>query len=634
MNKLILNIVFILSCVTLYGSTTIKEKDTAYYTYFQNLKQLEYKNAKYHTKYIKNEQVASLLNDLAEILYYRDDYASKKVNPLEVDTISNRVMSSISFLNLGYISLYTNSNNSKAFNYFSKAYQSSLELENIELRKVCLLAILEFYRQEILQSNDLYKKYLKEYSTIADQPIDHFWIILYEIIFYTKSKDLNNRFFDKIKKLERLSNLNKFNDQCLSRFDIQKAYKFEVLNQKDSSVFYYQDIIQKNLNQPFNKHLVFKSLIRLSEVHAKEKKYAMALHSINKAEKYKNNSDTLKSMFYLLRYQSKNLEKLHRYKEAYDALKKSLEIEYDLDYRKNTLQNSKLEIQLKTTEKEKKIVQLLNTNLKSEANRVRNRNLFIGAISFIVIGLVIAFLVYKNSKRKQHIVEQQHEIELQKTEKLLKEQELSAIDAMISGQEKERQRLANDLHDNLGSTLATIKLHFQHLRNNKDNPKIQNIEELYSKTDTLLEDAYQKVRTIAHEKNSGVMANQGLLLAIKNLAKKVSNSNLLVEVQDYGLEQRLDNALEITIFRMIQELITNAIKHAKATEIHISLTNHDSLLNIIVEDNGKGFDAKVLPKKEGMGLANTEKRIEHLEGTFEIDSTIGKGTNIIINIPI
>lgn len=634
MNKITLNIVFILSCITLYGSTSIKEKDTVYNTYFQSLKQLEYKNAKYHTKHIKNKQVASLCNNLAEILYYRDDYAFKKGLTLDVDTISNPVISSISFLNLGYISLYTNSNNSKAFNYFSKAYQSSLELENTELRKACLLAILEFYRQEILQSNDLYKKYLKEYSTIADQPIDRFWIILYEIIFYTKSKDLDNRFFDKIKKLERLSNLNKFNDQCISRFDIQKAYKFEILNQKDSSVFYYQNIIQKNVNQPFNKHLVFKSLIRLSEVHAKEKKYAMALHSINKAEKYKNNSDTLKSMFYLLRYQSKNLEKLHRYKEAYNTLKKSLEIEYDLDYRKNTLQNSKLEIQLKTAEKEKKIVQLLNTNLQSEANRVRNRNLFIGAISFIVIGLVIVFLVYKNSKRKQRIVEQQHEIELQKTEKLLKEQELSAIDAMISGQEKERQRLANDLHDNLGSTLATVKLHFQHLRNNKNNPKIQNIEELYSKTDTLLEEAYQKVRTIAHEKNSGVMANQGLLLAIKNLAKKVSNANLLVEVQDYGLEQRLDNALEITIFRMIQELITNTIKHAKATEIHISLTNHDSLLNIIVEDNGKGFDAKVLPKKEGMGLATIEKRVEHLEGTFEIDSTIEKGTNIIINIPI
>ncbi|TSE09096.1 sensor histidine kinase [Aquimarina algiphila] len=244
-------------------------------------------------------------------------------------------------------------------------------------------------------------------------------------------------------------------------------------------------------------------------------------------------------------------------------------------------------------------------------------------------------LIYKNTRRKQRIAEQERQIEIQKTEKLLKDQELTAIDAMISGQEKERQRLANELHDNLGSTLATVKLHFQHLTKNRNNSKIENLEELYAKTDHLLEEAYQKVRTIAHEKNSGVMANQGLLPAIKKFAKKASNGDALqIVVQDYGLEERLDNALEISIFRMIQELITNIIKHANATEVHISLTNHDSLLNIIIEDNGKGFDTKVISQKDGMGLRTIEKRIEHLEGTFEIDSTIGKGTNIIINIPI
>ncbi len=294
-----------------------------------------------------------------------------------------------------------------------------------------------------------------------------------------------------------------------------------------------------------------------------------------------------------------------------------------------------LEAKYQTSEKEKKIVQLLNTNLKTEAKRLKNRNLLIGSLLLLFFVGITAFLINKNTRKKQRIAEQEKELEVQKTEKLLKEQELASIDAMILGQEKERQRLANDLHDNLGSTLATVKLHFQHLQKNQNNPKAENLEEIYHKTNTLLDEAYQKVRTIAHEKNSGVMANQGLLLAVKNLAKKVSNgNNMTVEVQDYGLNERLDNTLEISIFRVIQELITNIIKHANANEIHISLTNHDSLLNIIVEDNGKGFDAKVLPEKEGMGLKNIEKRIEHLEGTFEIDSTLEKGTNIIINIPI
>ncbi len=274
-------------------------------------------------------------------------------------------------------------------------------------------------------------------------------------------------------------------------------------------------------------------------------------------------------------------------------------------------------------------------NLEIEAKRVKNRNFLIGAIFLIIFGTITAFLIHKNTKRKQRIAEQEKELQIQETEKLLKEQELAAIDAMISGQEQERQRLANDLHDNLGSTLATIKLHFEHLKNNRHTPEINNTEALYTKTNTLLDEAYQKVRTMAHEKNSGVMANQGLLPAIRNLAKKASNKGSLnIAVQDFGLEERLDTVLEISIFRMIQELITNAIKHAQASEINISLTNHDSLLNIIVEDNGKGFDPQTLIEKEGMGLKSIEKRIEHLEGTFEIDAAHGRGTNILINIPI
>ncbi|MBQ4820377.1 sensor histidine kinase [Aquimarina sp. MMG016] len=290
---------------------------------------------------------------------------------------------------------------------------------------------------------------------------------------------------------------------------------------------------------------------------------------------------------------------------------------------------------LDSIQMESEIAEQKNESIINKKKATKNKIIASSLAGGLISVCVIAFLIYKNTKRKQRIAEQEREIQVQKTEKVLKEQELATIDAMISGQEKERQRLANDLHDNLGSTLATVKLHFNHLLKNRSNSKAENIEELYSKTNTLLEEAYQKVRSIAHEKNSGVMANQGLLPAIKSLAKKVSNGkNLKIEVQDFGLDERLDNSLEISIFRIIQELITNIIKHANASEIHISLTNHDSLLNIIIEDNGKGFDNKILPEKDGMGLRNIEKRIEHMEGTFEIDSTIGKGTNIIINIPI
>ena len=614
-----------LKSVILYGNDFV-ENDTLVNSFFREIKSLNFENSNNLISKFKKTKIKDILNNVSDIVYHRDNYPIQ--NQIKIDTVSDYLTNSLSFLTLGYRDLYINTNNSKSFYYFSKALLNAKNTNYIELKKYCILSILEFHRQEILQSNTLYDKYIEEYSDIADQPIDWFWIKLYGAIFHTKSKKLDPKFFTLINELKKIEIKNKINSKLLSRFNIQKAYKFEILNQTDSASYIYKNIIKINEGLPFNKHLVFKSLIRLSEIYSKKKKYQEALDAIEYSKKFQNKSDSIKSNFYILRYQSKNLEKLKRYEAAYNALQKSLEIEYDLDYKRNTLQNSSLEIQLQTAEKEKQI-------LIEQQQKKRNQNIAIGLGGSLILGSTIAILIYRNTKRKQRIAEQEREIEIQKTEKLLKEQELTAIDAMISGQEKERQRLANDLHDNLGSTLATVKLHFDHLKNNRNNPKAENIEELYSKTNNLLDEAYQKVRTIAHEKNSGVMAKQGLLPAVRNLAKKASNGNRLqIEVQDYGLNERLDNALEISIFRIIQELITNTIKHAGASEIGISLTNHDSLLNIIVEDNGKGFNAKVLPEKDGMGLKSIEKRIEHLEGTFEIDSTIGKGTNIIINIPI
>jgi hypothetical protein len=272
-------------------------------------------------------------------------------------------------------------------------------------------------------------------------------------------------------------------------------------------------------------------------------------------------------------------------------------------------------------------------NLEIASKRTQNRNIAIGLGSGLLGVSLIGFLLFKNTRRKQRIAEQQREIEIQKTEKILKEQELTTIDAMIAGQEKERERLAGDLHDSVGATLAAAKLQFDHLKNNKG--KIKNEDELFEKTGSLLEDAYTEIRSMAHIKNSGVIAKNGLLPAVKKLAKNASGTNKLnVDVQDFGLNERLENSLEIAIFRIIQELVTNIIKHSKATEAGISITQHTDSLSIIVEDNGQGFNTKKIFSKDGMGLVNIERRIEHLEGSIEVDSTIGKGTTVLIDIPI
>ncbi|MEO1031746.1 MAG: sensor histidine kinase [Bacteroidota bacterium] len=325
-------------------------------------------------------------------------------------------------------------------------------------------------------------------------------------------------------------------------------------------------------------------------------------------------NDTYNKILFHL-WSGANYSLLGQYDSASKHLAKVIELRKD-ENKKNTSLNVA------------RINAIYDTNEKQiEVNRNRNIAIVLGCS--LMVGLIIFFLIQKSTKRKQKLAEQEKALESQKLATVLKEQELVTIDAMIAGQEKERQRIANDLHDDLGGLMATVKLHFNALKD-KESP------ELYEKTNTLIEEAYQKVRSVAHAKNSGVIAKQGLLKAIKHMADKVSASNQLnIEVLDHGLDQRLENSLELTLFRIIQELITNVVKHAEASEATIHLTNHEDSINIMVEDNGKGFNPSQITKtKKGMGISSIDKRAEHLDGQLTIESERNKGTTVIIDIPI
>jgi hypothetical protein len=127
-----------------------------------------------------------------------------------------------------------------------------------------------------------------------------------------------------------------------------------------------------------------------------------------------------------------------------------------------------------------------------------------------------------------------------------------------------------------------------------------------------------------------------LVKAIQNLIAKIAVPNGIVfKLIPFGFNKKLDNQVEIFLFRVVQEICTNIIKYAEASEVSINLTQHgDNELNIIIEDNGIGFDPKRIKNKKGMGLKNIETKVESMGGSFEIDSVQGKGTSVLLNIPI
>ncbi|WP_053992157.1 sensor histidine kinase [Mangrovimonas sp. TPBH4] len=360
----------------------------------------------------------------------------------------------------------------------------------------------------------------------------------------------------------------------------------------------------------------------LGNYYRRAENYPKALEYYRMAE----NMDLSKQAhkYYLTLY--KNIDstyvELNDFKNAHKYFSKSDSIEKVINLKDQNASITEVEARY---ENEK----LRADNLEAEAARKRNRNLSILATVLLISVAIVSFLIQKNTRRKQKLAENEKELQTQKLATVLKEQELKAIDAMIEGQEKERLRIANDLHDDLGGLMANVKLHFNSLNGHQN-------QELFERTNTLIDEAYNKVRSIAHAKNSGVIAKQGLLKAVQQMADKISYANKIsIEVIDHGLENRLENSLELTIFRIIQELTTNVIKHAEASEITIHLTNHDDSLNIMVEDNGKGFNpTKITSKSDGMGLGSIDKRVDHLHGSMAIESEPKKGTTIIIDIPL
>lgn len=509
-----------------------------------------------------------------------------------------------------------------------KAYKSILKSKKIfkSLKKdkdvsdcnILLLRILSHQNNLKTNINPIIKE-LKDYAFKKNDTSA--LIYLYERIAVQYLNSNNGeesiKFFNKVINLSRLKQDSLKVAKC--HMNIGTVHNI-IFNSQDSALYYTKKAVL-NLKKNKDYQTLAYNYNNQAEQYKKQNNYVQAINYYKKADSipleefkskskvifYKNISDA-----YLLNKDYKNaalyLNKLNKLKDSINDTQQNIEISKI----KEQYDNEKLRAD----------------NLEIESKRKQNLNLLIGALVFIVFGGITAFLIFKNTKRKQKLTEQAKEIETQKLATVLKDQEINSINAMIEGQEKERQRIANDLHDDLGGLMATVKLQFNVLKE-KQTP------ELFNKTNTLLDEAYKKIRSIAHAKNSGVIAKQGLLKAVKQMADNVSSaSNIDIEVTDFGLENRLENSLEITMFRIIQELTTNIIKHAHATQAHISLTNHGDSLNIMIEDNGKGFGTNAIVKNKGMGLHSIEKRIEHLEGDIKIESQPKQGTTIIIDIPI
>lgn len=547
-----------------------------------------------------------------------DLYRSKLPNTLKIDL----------YINKAYYYKSINKLDSSVY-FYTKALQhyDSKSVKDLKGESTIYSGLSKIYRLTNNKEKQLF--YLKKYLETSEKTNESYRI----------GAALNNLgvFYDKDKK--PLKAIKYFKKSLNYKLRLQTRNKIlqnigsiylNHLNNIDSSKHYNKLAINK-----FTSKRTLSFINRdLSIIEQKNKNFQKENFYLKKALKNILLDQFKEQEVTLYKDLSFNYKKLGNYKKSLLYLEKFVILNDSIKNQKSIERLEEIETKYQTEKKEKEIAQQKQQIVESEAKTKQTKNQLIASLVFLVLVGTTALLILKNSRKKRQIVEQEKALEIQKNITLLKDQELNAINAMVEGQEKERKRIAEDLHDNVGSVLATLKLHFENLKLNREKKQF-NQEELYEKTENLIDETYAKIRHIAHEKNAGVIANQGLLVAIKIMAEKISSANKTqIEVIDFGLNKRLENTLEISVFRIIQELTTNILKHAEAKNATINISYYENELNIIIEDNGKGFDSSKETTKDGIGLKSIKTRVHHLNGTFDIDSSIGNGTSIIINIPI
>jgi len=264
--------------------------------------------------------------------------------------------------------------------------------------------------------------------------------------------------------------------------------------------------------------------------------------------------------------------------------------------------------------------------------RRKQRQLLILAIIASLTVTAILYMFYRNRLKYQKLIaKQQEELQLKKITELTQKNKLVAMTSMLEGQEAERLRIAKDLHDSLGGLLSNVKAHFTIMQN-----EIVPLEkcETAQKTHSLIDTACLEVRRISHNMMPHALSLSGLKGALDDLADHMRTLQYDVTLEIRQIPEKLDHTKEITLFRLIQELLSNIRKHASAKSVFIQLFGHRKGLQLVVEDNGIGFDFDQALASGGLGLKSIQSRVEFLDGTIAWDSVPNQGTTVTINIPI
>ncbi len=372
-----------------------------------------------------------------------------------------------------------------------------------------------------------------------------------------------------------------------------------------------------------NTHDLSRVLLNTGLLKKKQKKYAAALQDYNQALNFAHEGGFLKLEEEACEKLARLYEEQNDFKNAYKYYTEFVSIKDSVLNEENQASINKLMIEFETEKKERQIAQQDLKIAEKTLESHRKTLVIILLIGVIIILLLFSFVIYSRVKIRQ---------ERQINEERLKMKQLQ-MNVVLESQESERKRFARDLHDGFGQLITAVKIMLGQMHDtNEKNER----SELALKSNEVLDTMHAQLREIAHNLMPEQLINEGLSTALKEYARRVSkNSDIEIEVNTFGIEKRLNQSIEVNIYRIIQEWINNVIKYSGAKKLTIQLTGYETEINILIEDNGIGFEKEKLTKSGGWGWKNIQSRLEAINGILEIDSRTGiTGTSFIIDLPI
>jgi len=452
-----------------------------------------------------------------------------------------------------------------------------------------------------------------------------------------KTKDKNNLFISYFMLSYSLSNLDRnteaktyldsarinldtnSNIDILSTYYLVSAEVFKKLNQLDSAFHYFKKCYTVSIKNNYNFGKA-EALLQMGGISIQQKKNLEAENYLLEGIKLAEEIHYFNMLDEGYKYLSDNYAQTGRYKLAYEYFKKYKEMNDSVVSMESKKYATTLE---KKYESEKK-----DNQIKLQKAKLQKRTF----LNYILIGsavtlLLIFSLSYRNYKHKRKL--QEMRISELETDKML-----TATEAVLKGEEQERSRLAKDLHDGLGGMLAGIKYSFQTIKGNLImTPQNQ---QSFERGMDMLDSSIKEMRRVAQNMMPESLIKFGLDTALQDYCKDINLSGALqVSYQSIGLAgYQFEQTTAITIYRIIQELINNTLKHASAKTAIVQITKSGSLLAITVEDDGKGFDPKILDLSKGMGWVSIKHRVDFLKGRLDINSQHGNGTSVHIEVDI